>query len=113
MDSPTPHIEQRIEICSSCARAAGLVKNAEERTQLIQSIQSQVDSQNPQKSQTLQIQWGQCQRLCQDGHITLAHAPVIHQNTNQSDGSPIYGPATLSMTPEPTEASIITSILNT
>jgi hypothetical protein len=97
----------RIEICSSCLRAAGLVTGREDRERILTTLQAQLTGSNLHES--LRLELGQCQRVCDDRHITLTESEII-PDENYGER---FGDAVLNLTPQPTEQSLIATILAT
>lgn len=96
----------RIDVCSSCLRAAGLVSTAEDKAALLDRLRLRIQTSGTAGTD-LEIQLGQCQRLCPNGHITLTTA-TLQENEDQEL---VKGPENLSMSPEATEDSVVESIL--
>ncbi|MBX3017749.1 MAG: hypothetical protein KF767_07670 [Bdellovibrionaceae bacterium] len=97
----------RIEVCSSCLRALGLITNRVEREAFFERVREKVRAQDPEGR--LQIEVGQCQRLCPPDRVTLADSEILPAEPPGDE--PRYGITRLGVTSGATEEAVVESIL--
>lgn len=97
----------RIEVCSSCLRALGLITNRTEREAFFERVREKVRAADPEGR--LQVEVGQCQRLCPPDRVTLADSEILPGEQPGEESR--FGPTRLGVTAGATEEAIVESIL--
>lgn len=98
-------VHLRIEVCSSCLRAAGLVTNREERESFFARVRERVTDQRAplEVGDDLRIEVGQCQRLCPPDRVTIAESEILPEDH--------FGEARLGVTESASEDAVVDAIL--
>lgn len=92
----------RIEVCSSCLRAAGLVTNRAEREAFFARVRARVEAAAGDGAPRIEV--GQCQRLCPPDRVTLAESEILLPEE-------LFGEARLGVTEAATEDAVVEAIL--